>query len=211
MSTEDTYLCSTSSQLMSHNISETEAVIEDRRTIRPEHFSTRKVHKEIVMELLDAAKWAPTHRYTQPWEFTVFIGDSRHELSDFQSSLYKESTSKEKFKEEKFQKLVNRPLNSSVVIGIGMKRDVSLKNPEIEEIASVSIAVQNMMLIATAHGIGSYWNTGGVTYRSETKTYMGLDEGDTFMGFLYLGYPNEEWPRKTRRKPQEYYTNWKDD
>lgn len=209
MSTEDTYLCSTSSQLMRHNISETKAVIEDRRTIRPEHFSTRKVHKEIVMELLDAAKWAPTHRYTQPWSFTVFMGESLKELSDFQSNLYRKSTAEEDFKLEKFEKLLNRPLASSVVIGIGMKKDTGGKNPEVEEVASVSIAVQNMMLVATAHGIGSYWNTGGVTYRSETRKFMSLDENDMFLGFLYLGYPESDWPRKTRRKPQEYFTNWK--
>ena len=209
MSTEDTYLCSTSSQLMRHNISETKAVIEDRRTIRPEHFSTRKVHKEIVMELLDAAKWAPTHRYTQPWSFTVFMGESLKELSDFQSNLYRKSTTEEDFKLEKFEKLLNRPLASSVVIGIGMKKDTGGKNPEVEEVASVSIAVQNMMLVATAHGIGSYWNTGGVTYRSETRKFMGLDENDMFLGFLYLGYPESDWPRKTRRKPLEYFTNWK--
>ena len=194
---------------MRHNISETKAVIEDRRTIRPENFSSRKVHKEIVMELLDSARWAPTHRYTQPWEFTIFMGESLKELSKFQSSLYRGSTSKDDFKLEKFEKLVNRPLSSSVVIGIGMKRDESEKNPEEEEIASVSIAVQNMMLVATAHGIGSYWNTGGVTYQPETKTFMGLEEGDKFLGFLYLGYPEGEWPRKTRRKPLEYFTNWK--
>ena len=194
---------------MRHNISETKAVIEDRRTIRPEYFSSRKVHKEIVMELLDSAKWAPTHRYTQPWEFTVFMGGSCKELSDFQSSLYLELTSEDDFKQEKFEKLANRPLASSVVIGIGMKRDEAEKNPVEGEIASVSIAVQNMMLVATAHGIGSYWNTGGVTYRPETKTFMGLEQDDKFLGFLYLGYPKDDWPRKTRRKPQEYYTDWR--
>ena len=195
---------------MRHNISEVKAVIEDRRTIRPEHFSARKVHKEIVLELLDAARWAPTHRYTQPWHFTVFMGDSLTSLSEFQSDLYKKVTAEEAFKPEKLDKLVNRPLNCSVVIGIGMKKDEAEKNPEVEEVASVSIAVQNMMLVATAHGIGSYWNTGGVTYRPETKEFMGLGAEDQFLGFLYLGYPNEEWPRKTRRKPQEYFTDWRD-
>ena len=196
---------------MRHNISEVKSVIEDRRTIRPEHFSTRKVHKEIVLELLDAARWAPTHRYTQPWHFTVFMGESLKALSEFQSQLYKQVTAEETFKPEKLDKLVNRPMASSVVIGIGMKQDEHGKNPEVEEVASVSIAVQNMMLVATAHGIGSYWNTGGVTYRPETREFMGLGAEDLFLGFLYLGYPKEDWPRKTRRKPQEYFTDWRDE
>lgn len=184
-------------------------MIQDRRTIRPEYFSSRKVHKEIVMELVDSAKWAPTHRYTQPWWFTILMGDSLKDLSDFQSELYRKITPEEAFKQEKFDKLANRPLASSVVIGIGMKKDEADKNPEVEEVASVSIAVQNMMLVATAHGIGSYWNTGGVTYRPETKKFFDLDQNDKFLGFLYLGYPKDEWPRKTRRKPQEYFTDWR--
>ena len=40
---------------MRYNLSEIKAVIEDRRSVQPENFSSRKVHREIVMELLDAA------------------------------------------------------------------------------------------------------------------------------------------------------------
>ena len=195
---------------MRHNISETKAVIEDRRTIRPEHFSTRKVHKEIVIELLDAAKWAPTHRYTQPWNFKVFMGDGITKLSKFQSSLYKEKKAVN-FKQEKYDKLHNRPLMSTAIIGICLKRDEGQRDPVEEEIASVAMAVQNMMLVAAAHGIGAFWSSGGVTYWPETKGFMSLGDNDKFLGFLYLGYPKEGWPRKTRRKPQEYFTDWIED
>ena len=194
---------------MRYNLSEIKAVIEDRRSIRPEFFSTRKVHKEIIMELLDAAKWAPTHRYTQPWHFNVFTGDGLNKLSDFQSSLYQEKKT-ESFNQEKYDKLRARPLMATAIIGVCMKRDEAERDPEVEEVAAVSMAVQNMMLVAAAHGIGVFWSSGGVTFWPETKEFMGLGEKDKFLGFLYLGYPKEEWPRKTRRKPQEYYTNWID-
>ena len=195
---------------MRYNLSEIKAVIEDRRSIRPEFFSSRKVHKEIVMELLDAAKWAPTHRYTQPWNFKVFMGDGIAKLSEFQSELYKKEKGDE-FKQEKYDKLRARPLMATAIIGICMKRDEAERDPETEELASVSMAVQNMMLLAGAHGIGAFWASGGVTYWPETKEFMGLGEKDKFLGFLYLGYPKEGWPRKTRRKPQEYYTDWIED
>ncbi|MCF8459919.1 MAG: nitroreductase [Flavobacteriales bacterium] len=192
---------------MRYNISEIRAVIEDRRTIIPEHFSTRKVHKEIVMELLDAAKWAPTHRYTQPWHFKVFMGDGLKKLSDFQSELYMQKMADD-FNQEKYDKLRDRPLMTTAIIGICMKRDEAERDPIEEEIASVSMAVQNMMLVAAAHGIGAFWMSGGITYWPETKDFMTLGEKDKFLGFLYLGYPKEDWPRKTRRKPQEYFTQW---
>jgi nitroreductase len=192
---------------MRYNLSEIKAVIEDRRSIRPEFFSSRKVHKEIVIELLDAAKWAPTHRYTQPWNFKVFMGDGITKLSKFQSSLYKEKKAVN-FKQEKYDKLLNRPLMSTAIIGICLKRDEGQRDPIEEEIASVAMAVQNMMLVAAAHGIGAFWSSGGITYWPETKGFMSLGDNDKFLGFLYLGYPKDGWPRKTRRKPQEYFTEW---
>ena len=192
---------------MRYNLSEIKSVIEDRRSIRPEFFSSRKVHKEIVMELLDAAKWAPTHRYTQPWNFKVFAGQGIVTLSEFQSELYKAKKA-DSFAQEKYDKLRARPLMATAIIGICMKRDEAERDPEIEELASVSMAVQNIMLLAGAHGIGAFWSSGGVTYWPETKEFMGLGEKDKFLGFLYLGYPKDGWPRKTRRKPQEYFTDW---
>ena len=192
---------------MRYNLSEIKAVIEDRRSVRPECFSSRKVHKEIVMELLDAAKWAPTHRYTQPWRFKVFTGDGIAKLSEFQSELYKKIKA-DSFDQEKYDKLRDRPLTATAIIAICLKRDEAERDPIEEELASVSMAVQNMMLVAAAHGIGAFWSSGGVTYWPETKEFMGLGGKDKFLGLLYLGYPKDGWPRKTRRKPQEYFTEW---
>ena len=193
---------------MRHNLSEVRALIEDRRTVYPENYSARKIHREIIAELLDAAKWAPTHRYTQPWNFSVFMEDGLRKLADFQSELYRSEKAESDFSQEKFDKLKNRPLLASVIIGIGLKRDENERDPIEEEIAAVAMAVQNMKLLATAHGIGAFWSTGGMTYHPQMKTFMKLEEKDRFLGFLYLGYPEGEWPRKTRRKPQEYFTNW---
>ncbi len=190
---------------MRHNLSEILEVIKDRRSIKPEQFSNRKVHQEIIEDMLNAAKWAPTHAKTQPWRFTVFMEEGLKRLSDFQSTLYKD-TAKE-FSEKKYLKLKERPLLCSAVIALGMKRQDIEKIPEIEEVAAVACAVQNMCLVSTAYGIGSYWGSGGVTYMDETKTFLNLSEKDKVMGFLYVGYPDIEWP-KGQRRPLEYYTEW---
>jgi nitroreductase len=97
---------------------------------------------------------------------------------------------------------------STAIIGICLKRDEGQRDPIEEEVASVAMAVQNMMLVAAAHGIGAFWSSGGITYWPETKGFMSLGDNDKFLGFLYLGYPKGGWPRKTRRKPQEYFTEW---
>ncbi len=155
--------------------------------------------------MLNAAKWAPTHGMTQPWRFKVFTDEGLERLSTFQSELYKKTT--DNFLEKKYEKLKERPLISSAVIALCMKRQDTEKIPEMEEIAAVACAVQNMCLVSTAYGIASYWGSGGVTYHEETKAFLNMEESDQVMGFLYVGYPDVDWP-KGQRRPIEYYTEW---
>jgi nitroreductase len=192
---------------MRYNLSEITSVIQDRRTIFPEQFSSRKVHKEQIEKLLNNAIWAPNHGMTQPWRFKVFMDNGIKKLADFQAEHYKEITPPDMYDEEKYQKLKTRPLLASAIITICMKRQESEKIPEIEEIEAVACAVQNMYLTATAYGLAAYWGSGGVTYTEGMKKFLGLSEKDKCLGFFYLGYPAIEWP-KSHRKPIEYVTEW---
>jgi nitroreductase len=192
---------------MRYNLSEITNVIKDRRTIYPEQYSDRKVHKEIAKEILENAIWAPTHGKTEPWRFTVFMGDSLTKLSTFLSDLYSEKINEEDFNEMKFNKLKNRPLKSSVVIAINMTPDPKGKIPEIEEIEAIACAVQNMHLTCTAYGIGGFWSTPKLINLSETNTFLNLKEGEKCLGLFYMGYPSIDWP-KGHRKPLEYVTTW---
>lgn len=192
---------------MRYNLSEITSVIQDRRTIFPEQFSDRKIHREIVEKILNNAIWAPNHGMTQPWRFKVFMDKGIEKFASFQSEHYKAITAPEKFDEGKYQKLQTRPLLASVVIAICMKRQESEKIPEIEEIEAVACAVQNMYLTCAAYGLGAYWGSGGVTYTDGMKEFLGLGAKDKCLGFFYLGYPDAEWP-KSHRKPIEYVTEW---
>ncbi len=193
---------------MKYNLSEITEVIKNRRTIYPEMYSKRKVHKEIIEDLLNNAIWAPTHGLTQPWRFSVFTGKGLNKLSEFQSDLYKKLFEGEAFNEMKFNKLKNRPLLSSTVIAVSVKRDKKEKISELEETEAVACAIQNMHLTATAYGIGAFWASPKLIYRPEMKTFLGLEEKDNCIALFYIGYPNiEQWP-KGQRKPIEYVTNW---
>ncbi len=193
---------------MKYNLSEILDLIKDRRTIYPEQYSTRKVQKEQVETILNAAIWAPTHGNTQPWRFTVFMDEAKNNLSDFLAETYLKLTPKEKQNDMKLAKMLNRPKLASVVIAICMNRDESEKIKEIEEIEAVACAVQNMHLVSTAFGIGGFWSTPALIYSKEMKEFLNLSEKDSCLGLFYLGYPSIEWP-KSHRKPIEYLTTWK--
>jgi len=193
---------------MKYNLSEITKVIKNRRTIYPEQYGTRKIHKEIVEDILNNAIWAPTHGNTQPWRFTVFMEDKKIELSEFLSSLYAEKFTGDNYNEMKFNKLKNRPLLASVVIAIQMTPDKKGNISEIEEIEAVACAVQNMHLTCTAYGIGGFWASPKLISTPEMNQFLNINENDKCLGLFFMGYPEIDWP-KSHRKPIEYVTNWR--
>jgi nitroreductase len=194
---------------MIFNLSEINELIRSRRTIYPEQFSDRIVHKEQLELILNNAQWAPTHGNTQPWRFKVFTGDARQRLSDFLSKTYLELTPTEEQNDAKLAKLLKRPLLASAIIAVCMERQSEEKIAELEEIEAVACAVQNMHLTCTAYGLGGFWSTPKLIYHQRTNEFLGIKEKDKCLGFFYIGYPAIEWP-SSHRRPLEYSTEWID-
>lgn len=192
---------------MKYNLSEINDLIRMRRTIYPEQFSQRKVHKEQLEVLLTNAQWAPTHGNTQPWRFKVFTETALERLSDFLGQTYLEITPKEQQNELKLAKLISRPLKSSVVIAICMARQKEERIPEIEEIEAVACAIQNLHLSCTAYGLGGFWSSPKLIYSTQMNEFLAIGEKDKCLGLFYIGYPAIDWP-SSHRKPLEYNTEW---
>ena len=182
-------------------------LIQNRRSVFPPMYTGEIVDDSIIENMLENANWAPTHKFTAPWRFVVFKGNGLKKLAKFQSELYKKiSESKGSFNPDTFEMLRSKPLKASHVIAICRKRDEKERLPEVEEIEAVACSVQNMHLTATAHGIGCYWGTGGITYFEQAKSFFGLGEKDRLLGFFFVGIP-KKWP-KGKRKPMEDKVNW---
>jgi len=192
------------------NIEEVNKIIRNRRSMFVAQFKENDpVEDHIIEELLENANWAPTHKLTEPWSFTVFTGNGLKEFADFQADLYKERAEKNgNFNEVTYTKFKENPLKASHIIAIAMKRDLKANLPVMEEIASVAMAVQNMYLTANAHGLAAYWGTGGPTFYPEAKPYFGLEEEDMLMGFFYVAKPaTDRWP-VGKRKPIADKVKW---
>ena len=194
---------------MRFNLSEITDLIKDRRTIYPEFYSDRKIHKEQIEVLLNNAIWAPNHGLTQPWGFKVFMEKGLEKLSDFLSGYYAENTPEDQFQETKFNKLKNRPLMAGAVIAVSLKRNPESRIKEIEEIEAIACAIQNMHLTCTAWGLGGFWSTPGVIYTPAMNEFLGLTANDKCLALFYVGYPKPDYKwGKGHRKPIEYYTEW---
>lgn len=189
------------------NANQLNELIRNRRSVLPDQFEAgKKVDDEIIKEILVNATWAPNHGREEPWQFTVFSGDGLQKFADFQSELYKKSTP-DNFKEITYKKLQEQPLKASHIIAIGMKKSANKNIPEVEDIAAVSCAVENIYLSVTAYGLGGYWTTGGITYRPQAKQFFGLGDEDKLLGFFYIGHVAIPSTGATR-KPIEEKVKW---
>ena len=158
------------------------------------------MNDEIINQMLENANWAPTHKFTEPWRFVVFSGDGLKQLGTFQGECYKSVTIADgTFREDKYLSLQTKPMESSHIIAIGMKRDDAKRLPDWEELGAVFCAVQNMYLTASAYGIGCYLSTGGITTFEQAKPFFGLGADDKLCGFLHVGMPKGIVPDGKRR------------
>jgi len=88
-----------------------------------------------------------------------------------------------------------------------MKRTTVKNIPEVEDVAAVACAVQNMYLSLTAYKLGGYWTTGGITYYEKAKPFFGLGENDRLMGFFYIGHIAIPSP-SAKRSPLDQKVSW---
>lgn len=171
--------------------------IKHRRSIFPSQYNDEAISQDELEQLLEAANWAPTHRKTEPWRFKVLRGKSKTKFSAFLGSLYlKHTENPSKFKH---RKIIDKFQQSSCVIAICMQRDPKESVPEWEEVAAVSMAVQNMWLTATELQIGSYWSSPQlIQYFNE---FFEFSEGERCLGLFYLGKTDQKWPEGERKSP----------
>jgi nitroreductase len=190
------------------NAAEFNKLIRSRRSVFPKNYSGEKVPDEVIKQMLENANWAPTHKFTEPWRFVVFTGEGLKQLAYFQSECYKQVTTADgTFREDKYLSMQTKPMESSHIIAVGMKRDEAKRLPEWEEFGAVFCAIENMYLTATAYGVGCYLSTGGITNFEEAKSFFGLGVEDKLCGFLHVGIPKGEVP-DSRRKSIEEKVKW---
>ena len=171
-------------------------LIRHRRSIFPKQYTGTSIPKPIIQDILESAQWAPTHKLTQPWRFIIFESmEAKEKLGNFLAESYK-SSQLSKGKEvsmSKYDKKVKNCKVSSHVIAIIVDYSGETKNPIVEEIASVSSAVQNMQLIASSYkNVGAYWST-GCLYNDKGNEDESMDQekarlnSDDVIDFLKLG------------------------
>jgi len=168
---------------------------------------SREIPRELLLELLEDAHWAPTHGLTQPWRFHVFTGDGRAKLGDALQRIYDQITPAAEVPDKR-AKLREGPLAAPVTIAVAAHVEPGGKISQLDEICATACAVQNLALSAHQRGIGSFWSTAPVSVSAEFKKWLGLAAADVALGLVYLGYSKAGVAPSSSRVPLAERVTW---
>lgn len=180
-------------------------VVRLRRSVFPVSYYQREIPKTVLLELLDCANAAPTHKLTQPWRFVIFRGNGLIRLADELARLYKVHTPAAQFLEKKFEQTREKVLQSGAVVAIVVAYSGAV--PRWEELAATACAVQNLWLTASSAGIGGYWSTPATT--EHLGSFLKLADNETCIGLFYMGYHGEP-EREPNRTPITEKIRWEE-
>ncbi|MCF6334107.1 MAG: nitroreductase [Draconibacterium sp.] len=171
--------------------------IKNRRATPPRFLAKKEVPKETIQQLLENANWAPNHKKTEPWRFKVYTGETKQKLANkIYSFLIEKIKSGETINPQKAEKFKTNLERVPVAIAIILQRDLAERIPEWEEIAAVSMAVQNMWLTATEMGLGAFWAT--QQFMPLLHEILELKHGQKALGFFYIGEIALDYPSPGR-------------
>ena len=183
--------------------------IYNRRSVFAAQFDPTPIDNAIVLEILKAANTAPTHKLTQPWRFSIVASEEKKiQLGELMGELYKKNTPEDKFSEVKYKKTVKNPTKCSHIIAISMHRKPDENLPEWEDIAAMSMAVQNLWLAATAKNLGGYWSSPKTTQSEAVANFLQLGENTKCYGFFYLSQVADFNQGPAQRTPIEEKITW---
>ncbi|MDD9912229.1 MAG: nitroreductase [Alphaproteobacteria bacterium] len=158
------------------------------------------VKQEDIEVVLQAGCWAPTHKKSEPWRFTIFQGEGRQKL---QAAWCENAAKNGKNVETIATKAFRAPVIITVWCAVG-RGDKPI--PVWEEEAATAACCQNMLLAAEDLNLAAIWRTGGVGHMPEVQSLIpnfDITKGDRIIGFIYLGQKDSNRPTPTRDIP-----NW---
>jgi nitroreductase len=167
-------------------------------------FSDRQPPREVIERVIEAATWAPNHHLTEPWRFVVIAGDERRRFGDHLAQWLAAPPEGEPRKPSQIESITKKLLRSPVIIVIAQRYLSDDPVRDLEDYAACSAATQNLMLAAHAEGLATKWSTGELATLPPAREYLGLEDPDRIVAYVYLGYPTSgDYASPAERRPPE--------
>lgn len=179
--------------------------IRGRRSVK--RVTDRRPSRADIEAILEAARWAPNHHFTQPWCFHVIAGDERAKMGEFIAvAIERNADPADKAATAAAHDARMALLRAPVVIAVTVKRSADPVT-DLEDFAAACCATQNILLAAWSKGIASKWRTAEMALYPAAKEYLGIDPNDRIVSYVYLGYPAERAVPEPRLRSADC-VNW---
>ncbi|WP_085523350.1 nitroreductase family protein [Tuberibacillus sp. Marseille-P3662] len=180
--------------------------IKTRRSVRK--VSDKVPDRETINSILESGRWAPNHFKTEPYHFEVLIGEGRQKLGNVYGNINIEQLQNptDQTKEQVYGRGMEKAYRAPVVIVVKVEPSDREQVVFLEEIASTSCAVQNMLLTIHNLGLGAIWRTGQPSYHEKMKEAFNVSENGLVLGYIYLGYPVDESDPPKKRSLNDVVT-----
>lgn len=153
--------------------------IENRRSVRK--YKPQTIPDEDLKTIFEAARLAPSAANRQPWRFVVVRDAER-------------------------KKALAKIANNQKFLADACAIVIAIGDPKISKRwydKDVMIAVEHMVLAATALGYGTCWI--GAFNEDDVKCTFKISEETKIVALLPIGVPNETPPPKPRKKISEIF------
>ncbi|HPT71539.1 MAG TPA: nitroreductase family protein [Candidatus Cloacimonadota bacterium] len=177
-------------------------VILSRQSVRS--FSDEPVPEEIIDQILEAGRWAPSTQNRQPWRFIVIKDREIIRKLAVNSG---------------FIGLVNHFIRDAafVIVACAEPKEDMVLNGQPYYLVDTAIALQQMVLAAWSFGIGSCWL--GAFSETSVKAFLDIPDSIRVIAITPFGYPKDRkslyskavssfaGSRKRRPKEDIFYIN----
>ncbi|WP_026105066.1 nitroreductase family protein [Halalkalibacterium ligniniphilum] len=183
-------------------------LLKARRAIR--NYENRKVEKEKIEYLLEAATLAPTDRLREPWSFYVIQDEAKERYEELAKEfLLERFPTKPNLVESSLKVVSTTPVMIIVTSDLVIDDEDASEDNEY----AVCCAIHSMWLAASELGLGFVWRTRGVGLVRDSRlhTFIGAPENKKIIGTIFLGYPDKEAlnsMKPSKRTPYHEKTVW---
>lgn len=151
--------------------------IKQRQSVRT--YNNEEIAKKDLEKIIDSARLAPTARGEEPWEFVVVTEKKKlREIGNFaQNGAFIKNA-------------------AAGIVVISRKTKYYLEDG--------AAATQNILLAATALGIGSCWIAGDKKpYAEKILALLEVPAGYNLVSIISLGYPEDKLKSQVKKRVEE--------
>ena len=194
-------------------------LLRERRSVR--RLTPDPIPRDVIRQVLEAGRWAPSPHGTQPWRFAVLQSQAlREQLADAMADAWQRNLSLDGQDADIVAKRLEgsrrRMLEAPALILVSLVTDDLDRYPDSDRqesettmaIQSLGACVQNMLLTAYQLGLDAGWMCAPLFCPEVVRDALSLPESHIPHALIPIGYVAAEPRRRERRSLDDLITIW---